>query len=155
MARYFVSGTSAAALANGSAIAAVIPAAAVGCKIVRATFGVINAGGTISDFQVGIGINRATARGTSTLTAAGVKADPDTAASQITGVDQTWSVQPTLAAADAVTIGFNVRGGADMPFPGNDLMSTVGLANALVFVQRSGASLPASHQITYTIEWEE
>ena len=117
MARYFVSGTSAAALANGSAIAAVVPAAAVACKIVRATFGVVNAGGTISDFQVGVGINRATARGTATTTAAGVKADPDTGASVITGVDQAWTVQPTLAAADAVTIGFNVRGGADMPFP--------------------------------------
>jgi len=155
MARYFVSGTSAAALTNGSAIAAVVPAAAVACKIVRATFGVVNAGGTISDFQVGVGINRATARGTATTTAAGIKSDPDTAASQITGVDQAWSVQPTLAAADAVTIGFNTRGGADMPFPTNDLMSTVGTANAVVFVQRSGATLPASHQITYTIEWEE
>jgi hypothetical protein len=155
MARYFASGTSAAALANGSAIVAVVPAAAVACKIVRVTLGVVNAGGTISDFQIGVGINRATARGTATTTATGTKADPDTAASQITGADTAWSVQPTLAATDAFTVGYNTRGGADLPFPTNDLMSTVGTANAIVLVNRSGAALPASHQITYTVEWEE
>jgi hypothetical protein len=155
MARFSVSGVSAAALANGGAIAAVVPAAAVGCSIVRAIFGVVNAGGTIVDFQLGVGINRATARGTATTTAAGVKADPDSAASQITGVDTVWSVQPTLAAADAWTIAYNVRGGADTPFTLQDLKTTVGVANPIVFVNRSGAAIPASHQISYTIEFDE
>ena len=83
------------------------------------------------------------------------KADPDSAASGVTGVDTAWSVQPTLAAADAVTIGYNVRGGADTPFQQTDFVSTVGTANAIVLVQRSGAALPANHSITWTIEWEE
>jgi len=155
MARYSVSGSTAAALANGNAIASVVPAAAVGCKIVRAVFGVLNAGGTPTDFQVGVGINRATARGTTGGTLAGVKADPDSGASVITGVDNAWSVQPTLAATDAWQIAFNTRGGADTPFTVEDLVSTVGTANAIVFVQRSGAALPASHSISYTIEWIE
>jgi hypothetical protein len=155
MARYLASGTSAAALANGNAIAVVTPAAAIACRIVRVTLGVVNAGGTPTDFQVGVGINRVTARGTATTTLAGVKSDPDSAASGITGVDSAWSVQPTLAAADAATVAYNTRGGADMPFALNDLMSTVGTANGIALVNRSGAALPASHQITFTIEWEE
>jgi hypothetical protein len=155
MAKYYVSGSTAAALANGNAIASVIPAAAVGFKIVRCIFGMLNAGGTPTDFNIGIGVNRATARGTSSGTATVNKADPDSGASVITGVDNAWSVQPTLAAADAITVAYNTRGGADTPFTIGDLVSTVGTANCIVFVQRSGAALPASHSITYTIEWEE
>lgn len=155
MARYFVSGSTPAALANGNAIASVVPAAAVGCTIVRAIFGVVNAGGTPTDFQVGIGVNRGTARGTATATASGVKADPDSGASVITGVDTAWSGQPTLAAADAITLAYNTRGGTDTPLGIEDFKSTIGTANPIVFVQRSGAALPASHSITYTIEWVE
>jgi hypothetical protein len=155
MAKYYASGTTAAALANGAAIASVVPAAAVGFRIVRIQLGCTNAGGSISDFQVGVAVNRATARGTQSATATVFKSVPDSAASSITGVDTAWSAQPTLAAADVVTIGYNVRGGADAPYGQTDLVSTVGTANAIVLVQRSGAALPASHSITWTIEWEE
>ena len=155
MALYYVSGQTATALANGGAIVSIVPAAAVGFKIVRAEFGSLNAGGTVTDFQIGVGVNRATARGTATLTAAGQKADPDSGASVITGADQTWSVQPTLASADLVTLAYNTRGGIDNPFPVNHLTSTVGTANPIVFVQRSGAVMPGAHTVTYTIVWEE
>ena len=155
MARYTASGTSAAALANGTAIASVVPAAAANCKVVRIKLGCVNAGGAVTDFQIGVGINRATARGTATGTSTGVKSDPDSGASVITGVDTAWSVQPTLAAADYEVLGFNTRGGSDSPYGPLDLVSTVGLANAIVLVNRSGAALPAGHQITYTVEWEE
>ncbi len=155
MARYHVSGSTPAALANGNAIASVVPAAAIGFRLVRAVFGVLNAGGTPTDFNVGVGINRATARGTSSGTATVQKADPDSGASVITGVDNAWSAQPTLAAADAGQIAFNTRGGADTPFGALDVVSTVGTTNPIVFVQRSGAALPASHSISYWIEWEE
>ena len=155
MARYYASGTSSAALANGNAIASIVPAAAVGFRLIRVQLGCTNAGGSVSDFQIGVGINRASARGTSSGTATVQKADPDSAASQVTGVDNAWSVQPTLAAADAVTIGYNVRGGADAPYGPLDLVSTVGTANPIVLVQRSGAALPALHAITWTVEWEE
>lgn len=155
MARYSASGTTAAALANGNAIASIVPAAAVGCRIIRIIVGCTNAGGTPSDFQLAVGVNRATARGTSSGTATVQKADPDSAASQITGVDNAWSLQPTLAAADAYQIAFNTRGGADTPFGPLDFVSTVGTANAITLVQRSGAALPASHSITWSVEWEE
>lgn len=155
MARYYASGVTAAALANGNAIASIVPAAAVGFKLRRVILGVVNSGGAVTDFQVGVGINRATARGTSSGTATVQKADPDTAASGITGVDNAWSAQPTLAAADALTIGYNTHGGADTPFTVDDFASTVGAANAIVLVQRSGAALPASHSITWTVVWDE
>ena len=155
MARYFASGTTTAALANGNAIASIVPADAVGCRVVRIVLGCSTAGNTPTDFQIAVGLNRGTARGTSSGTATVQKADPDSAASQITGVDNAWSVQPTLAAADAVTIGYNVRGGADTPFQVNDFMSTVGTANVITLVNRSGAALPANHSIPWTVAWEE
>lgn len=155
MARYYASGTTTAALANGNAIASIVPAAAAGFKIVRIVLGCSTAGNTPTDFQIAVGVNRATARGTATTTLTGQKSDPDVAATAITGADTVWSVQPTLAAADLLTIGYNVRGGADLPFSETDLMSTVGTANAIVLVQRSGAALPANHSITWTVEWVE
>ena len=155
MSRYFASGQTPAALANGNAIASIVPTASIGFKLIRAIFGVVNAGGTPTDFQVGVGINRATARGTSSGTATVQKGDPQSGASVITGVDNAWSVQPTLAAADLGNLAFNTRGGADTPFTIADVRSDVGTANPIVFVNRSGAALPASHQITWTLEWEE
>ena len=155
MARYTVSGTSAAALANATTFANIVPAAAVGFRVVRITLGCLTSGVTPTDFQIAVGVNRASARGTQTATATGSRVDPDSAASGITGVDTTWSVAPTLAAADANLYAYNVRGGADLPFALNDLVSTVGVANGIALVNRSGAALPASHAITWTVEWEE
>lgn len=147
--------TSATALANGNAIAGLVPAAAVNFKIMGVVLGVNNSGGAITDFDVTVGLNRATARGTSSATATVNRADPNSAPTAITAVDTGWSVQPTLAAADGWTWSFNSRGGLALNFNQWDIVSTVGAANPLVFVQRSGASLPASHAITLTVEWFE
>jgi hypothetical protein len=159
MARFSASGTTAAALANGGAIAAIVPAASTNFVLRRVVLGVTTAGNTPTDFQVGVGINRATARGTSSGTATVQKFDPNSSASVITAVDNAWSVQPTLAATDVTQFGFNSRGGVDSPFgtvPGADaLLSTIGTANPIVLVQRSGAALPANHSITWTVEWDE
>ena len=147
--------TSAAALANGNAILSLVPAAAVNFKIMSVVFGVNNAGGAITDFDVTVGLNRATARGTQSGTATTNRSDPNSNASGLTNVDSGWSVQPTLAASDGWTWSFNSRGGLALNFNQWDIVSNVGTANAMVFVQRSGASLPASHSITATVEWFE
>jgi hypothetical protein len=143
----------AGALANGNAIAGVVPAAAANFKITGVVLGVSNAGGAITDFDLSVGLNRATARGTSSGTATLNRSDPNSGASQITAVDNAWSVQPTLAAADGWLWSFNSRGGLALNFNEWDIVSTVGTANPLVFVQRSGAALPAGHSITLTVAW--
>ena len=145
----------AAALANGNAIAALVPGAAANCKIMGVVMGVNNSGGAITDFDVTVGLNRGTARGTSSGTATVNRSDPNSGASVITGVDNAWSVQPTLAAADGWTWSFNSRGGLALNFNQWDIVSNVATTAPMVFVQRSGASLPASHSITLTVEWFE
>lgn len=156
MARFTAAVTGSAALANGNAIASVVPAAAANFKITSVVLGFNNSGGAITDFDGTVGLNRATARGTQTATATVNKADPNSGASQITGVDgPTWSAQPTLAATDGWTWPFNSRGGLALNFNEWDIISTVGTANPLVFVQRSGAALPASHSMTLTVGWFE
>lgn len=155
MARYHITGASLAALGNGLAFASIVPGAAANFRLVRTVFGMLNAGGTPTDFNIGVGINRGTARALTPTTAQGVKADPDSGASVISGVDTAWGTAPTLAAADAITIPFNTRGGADTPFASTDVVSTIGVGNPINFVQRSGAALPAAHTISYWIEWEE
>jgi hypothetical protein len=155
MARYVYTGTTAAALANGNAVASIVPTASVGFKLRRVILGCTNSAGAVTDTQLAVGINRATARGTSSGTATGVALDPLAPASPVTAVDNAWSGQPTLAAADGVTIAYNTRGGADTAFEGiEEFQSTVGTANPIVLVQRSGGALPASHSITWTVEIE-
>jgi hypothetical protein len=146
--------TTVGALANGNAVLSVIPAAAANFKITSVVLGVNNAGGAITDFDVSVGLNRATARGTSSGTATVNKADVNSGATAIL-VDNAWSVQPTLAAADGWMWSFNSRGGLALTFNEWDIVSTIGTANPLVFVQRSGAPLPASHSITVTVGWLE
>lgn len=155
MPRFSATVTSAAALANGSAILSIVPAAAVNFKLLGVKLGVVNSVGTLTDADLAVGLNRATARGTSSGTATVAKADPNSAASAITGVDNAWSVQPTLAASDDRTFPFNTRGGYAENFNETDIVSTVGTANPIVLVQRSGGALPASHSIVATVNWFE
>lgn len=155
MARYSATGASAAALATGVAFASIVPAAAVGFRLVRVVVGMLNAGGTPVDFNIGVGINRGTARAVTPVTIQGVKCDPDSGPSVISGVDTTWATAPALGAADSFTIPYNTRGGADTPYGVLDVVSTVGVANPINLVQRSGAALPAGHTIAWSIIWEE
>lgn len=145
----------AAALANGSAIASIVPAAAANFHITQIILGMNNAGAAITDFAIDVGLNRATARGTATTTLTGNRTDPNSAASAITGMDTAWSVQPTLAAVDGWSFPYNTRGGIALNFQPWEILSTVGTANPLVFVNRSGAALPANHSITISVEWLE
>ena len=155
MPRFTASATTAAALANASAVFGLDPAAAVNFKITSVVLGVNNAGGAITDFDVTVGLNRATTQGTTSGTATVNRADPASGASTITHVATAYSAQPALAATDAATWSFNSRGGLALNFNEWDIISTVGTANPLVLVQRSGAALPTSHSITWTVGWLE
>src|SRR6516165_5012959 len=143
------------ALANGSAVAGLTPAATVNFKLIELELGINNAGGTISDFQVTVGLNAATARGTVTTTATAFRSDPNSSASAITGLDVVYSVQPTLAATDFKIISFNTRVTVIIPWTELDIISNIGTANPIVFVNRSGAALPANHAITLAAHWLE
>lgn len=159
MSLYSASGVTAAALANGNAIASIVPTASIGFALREVKVAVITDGNTVSDFQVGVGVNRATARGTSSGTATVNKFNPLAGASVITAVDNAWSVQPTLAASDGWTDACNSRGQIDVIFGAGagveDFFSSTGTANPIVLVQRSGAALPANHKIAWTVVWEE
>ena len=155
MPRFTASVTSSAALANGQVFAALVPAAAANFKVLSVQAFVVNAVGAITDADLAIGVNRGTARGTQTATTTGERLDPNSAASAITGMDTTWSVQPTLAAADGRLVGLNTRGGYAAVFDETAIVSNVGTANPICFVQRSGGALPASHSIILTVTWFE
>jgi len=155
MARYNMQVTSAAALAVDTAFAALVPAAAVACKLRRVTLGISVSSGSITSQQVVVAINRGTARGTATTTVTGQRLDPRSAASGITGMDTAWSVAPTLAAADAFRVAFNSQSGVDLPWElMEEFLSDVGTANPLVFVNRVTA-LPANHSLVLAVEYEE
>ncbi|NUP34223.1 MAG: hypothetical protein HOU01_21305 [Streptomycetaceae bacterium] len=155
MARYNAQVTSAAALAVDTAFAALVPAAAVACKLRRVTLGISVSSGSITSQQVVVAINRGTARGTATTTVTGQRLDPRSAASAITGLDTVWSVAPTLAAADAFRVAFNSQSGVDLPWElMEEFLSDVGTANPLVFVNRVTA-LPANHSLVLAVEYEE
>lgn len=147
--------TTPTALGNGLAIASLVPAAAVNFKITSFVWGVNTGGNAIIDFDITIGLNRATTRGTQTGTATVNRSDPNSAGSAITAVDTAWSGQPSLASADGWEWSFNTHGGLALNFTPQDIVSTVGTANPLVFVQRSGASLPPNHSLTLTVGWFE
>lgn len=147
--------TSAAAVANGNAIASIVPGAAANGKVITVIFGIVNAGGTVTDFEVAIGVNRGTARGTASTTLTPGRSDPNSAASAITGIDSAWSVQPTLAAQDLDIVAFNSRSNGVLNLAIDDLMTSVGTANPIVFVNRSGAALPANHSVAMTIVHSE
>lgn len=155
MARYSAFVKSAAALAVDTTFAAIVPAAAVACRLRRVTIGVVAGASTPTSQQLTVAINRGTARGTATTTVAGQALDPRAAASGITGLDTVWSVAPTLAAADQFRVSFNSQSGTDLPWELlEEFFSTTGTANPICFVNRDNA-LPASHAYTLSAEWEE
>lgn len=140
------------ALANNAAVVGIVPAAAANFKLLRLVLGINNGGAAITDFEVSVALNRATARGTATTTTPFEKSDPASGPTGITGLDVVYSVQPTLAAADSEIFSFNSRGGAILNFGEGDIISDVGLAKPLVLVNRSGAALPVGHAITVGVE---
>jgi hypothetical protein len=155
MARYKQTVESAAALASDTVFASLVAGASANFKLRRAILGCIAGAAVPTSQQIEVEVFRATARGTATATSTGLGMDPRSAASGITGLDTTWSVAPTLAAAPMDRLTFNSQSGMDIPSELlEEMICDQGTANGLAFRNHSNA-LPASHKLTLTVEWEE
>jgi hypothetical protein len=146
---------SAAALAADTVFANLVAGAGANFKLRRVILGCRAGAAVPTSQQVEVEIVRATARGTATATTTGQPMDPRSAASQITGLDTTWSVAPTLAANDLDRLTFNTQSGMDVPLELlEELICDQGTANGIAFRNKANA-LPAGHILTLTVEWEE
>lgn len=147
----------AASASPGTAFANIVAAASVGFKLRRITIGVRTTAAVVpTSQQATVGLVRATARGTQTATTAGNKLDPNTAASGITGIDTTWSANPTLAAAPNYEVSFNLQSGVDLPWELlEEFICATGTANGIALTNIGAYNLPAGHFITASLEWEE
>jgi hypothetical protein len=167
MARYNATVESSTALvatapSGGSAnalFASLVVSSTAGYKVRRITLGV-RAGATVpTSQQLTVAMVRTTARGTATTTTAGNKLDPNSAASQITGLDVAWSAVPTATwtAPYLFEVSFNSQSGVDLPFELlEELIAAAAASNAngIAFIN-VGNTLPAAHLYTLAIEWEE
>lgn len=157
MARYQAAVDSAAALAAGNTFASIQAGAAVGLRLRRVVLGCRAGASVPTSQQVTISMARVTTRGvTPTSTTAGVKLDPNAAASGITGIDLgPFGTPPVLATPDMLHFSFNTQSGMDIPFELlEELGVATGAANGIGFANLANA-LPASHLITLGLEWEE
>jgi len=131
--------------------------ASAGYKLRRLTIGVRAGTGAPTSQQLTIALVRTTARGTATATSTGNKLDPNTAASQITGLDTAWSTVPTATwtAPYLYEVSFNSQSGVDLPFELlEELIVASGTANGIAFIN-VGNALPTAHLYTLSAEWEE
>jgi hypothetical protein len=153
MGRYAGTVTSTAALAANTAFAGVIGTASVTCTIRRVTLGTVAGTSAVSDQQLVVGFNRATAAGTNTtLTPDKLNTLSDTPQCSLISA---WSVAPTLATNDFYRVAFNAKSGVDLPFELlEQLWVPANTATPVVFVNRTNA-LPASTSLVISIETEE
>lgn len=155
MARFTQTVLSAAALGADTAFANLVAGASANYKLRRVILGCRAGAAVPTSQQVSVSVIRATARGTATATSTGLALDPRSAASGITGLDTTWSVVPTLAAAPLARLTFNTQSGMDVPAELlEEWICDQGTANGITFRNDTNA-LPASHVLTLTTEWEE
>lgn len=164
MARYFSLVESATAL-NATApsgatanqlFASLVAGASAGFKLRRLQIGVRAGASAPTSQQLTVGIVRATARGTATTTYTPLALDPNSPASQITGLDTAWSTVPTVGAWSAMwEMSFNSQSGLDLPYELlEEFICTKGAANGLCFIN-IGNPLPTNHLYTMTTEHEE
>ena len=155
MARYTSTVTSAAALAVDTGFAWLRPVAGSGCKLRRATLGVVAGATTPTSQQLVVGINRVSTAGTTPGTAIGwTKLDPNSPAASCLLIPS-YATPPTVGAVDAVRIPFNSQSGVDLPWELlEEFIIAAGTTDGFVFINRENA-LPASHKLVLSIETEE
>lgn len=163
MARYNAQFQTAAAIANNTALAW-MGYTSCAARLRRCTIGVANAGAAITSFQCSVGINLASTGTPATpvnVTSNNMAPAAGTPVASTNHLISSWTTAPTLAAqsTDAYTLTFNDQLMGDLPwelleefwFSGPGLAASGGIT----FVQRSGATLPAAHYFTISVEWEE
>lgn len=155
MPRFSQTVESAAAIAADTLFGNLVAGASANFRLRRVILG-CRAGAVVpTSQQLQVEVFRATARGTATATSTGLALDPRSNASQITGLDTTWSVNPTLAAAPFARLTFNSQSGWDVPAELlEQWICDQGTANGIAFRNADNA-LPANHLYTLTVEWEE
>jgi len=156
MARFKVTTESAAALAAApTTFGNLVAGASANYKLRRIIIGVRAGASVPTSQQVTVGIARATARGTQTGNSAGIPMDPRSGASVITGLDFTWSGNPTVSANFLAKPTINTQSAMDVPWEfQEELICDQGTANGIA-VQNVGNALPASHLYVLSFEWEE
>lgn len=127
-------------------------------RIRRVTLGVSTTTAVVpTSQQVRVGFNMTTAGAPATPTnATANKLDPNSAANAVNLI-ASWATPPTLTATanDAFTVSFNTQSGADLPWELLEEWRTQSSTTAgIAFVNRLVA-LPAGHQISLSVEWEE
>jgi len=146
-----------AGAANGL-IASLQASSTCGYKLRRLTLGVRAGASVPTSQQLTIAFARSTVRGTQGANNAGNKMDPNTAASQITGLDTghtTVAPTATYTAPYFYEVSFNSQSGVDLPFELlEEWVVAAGTGNGLV-CWNVGNALPASHLYTCSFEWEE
>lgn len=158
MARYTAQLTSSAAISSGTAFAWLGYSSTVGLRLRRVILGTIAGTSAPSSQQLQVGINITSSGSQSGPTNATVQSKMNPAfAANANNLISAWSVAPTLASADTVTLAFNSQSGGDWPWevPEDFWPSSVPAGNVgFAFVNRVNA-LPSGMSYTLTCEWEE
>jgi hypothetical protein len=126
-------------------------------RLRRVTLGVSTTTAVVpTSQQVRVGFNVTTGAAATPTAATTNKLDPSSAANAVSLVS-VFGTPPTLGAtaADAFSVSFNTQSGADLPWElleewriGGSTSLGIAFANRLV-------ALPAGHQISLSVEWEE
>jgi len=156
MARYNSQLLSAAAVAADTAFGYFGYVATV-ARLRRVTLGVSTTTAVVpTSQQVRVGFNVTTGAVVTPTNTTTNKLDPSSAANAVS-LASTFATPPTLAAtaADAFTVSFNSQSGADLPWELLEEWRIGGSTSlGIAFVNRLVA-LPAGHQISLSVEWEE
>lgn len=142
--------------------AALVAGASANYKLRRAILGVRAGAAVPTSQQLTVALYRQSVRiaGTGFSTVAGLNMDPRGAATAITGIDVTTAAAagttgPTLGANPLERLTFNTQSAYDIPYELlEELVCDQGTANGIAFVNE-GNTLPASHLLTLSLEWEE
>jgi hypothetical protein len=156
MARYNAQLLSAAAIAADTAFG-YFGYVTTTAKMRRVTLGVSTTTAVVpTSQQVRVGFNVTTGAVVTPTNTTANKLDAGSAANAVNLVSS-FATPPTLGAtaADAFTVSFNTQSGADLPWELLEEWRIGGSTSlGIAFVNRLVA-LPAGHQISLSVEWEE
>ena len=155
MSRFTATCESTAATGGDVIFANLVAGASANFKLRRIVLG-CRAGAVVpTSQQLQVEMFRATARGFASATEVGERLDPGSHASQISGLDRTWTVVPTLGSVPLARFPFNSQSGMDVPAELlEEYICNQGTANGFAF-RNADNVLPANHQLVLTVEWEE
>lgn len=157
MARYKAQLTSSATLTAGTAFGWLGYSSTVGFRLRRVILGVIAGSSPVSSQQLQVGINP-TNSGSQSVPVNVTNYQMNSAfRASSNNLISGWSVAPTLAGTDEITLTFNSQSGGDWPWEiPEDLWPPYAPAGnvGFAFVNRVN-TMPSGASFTLTCEWEE